>query len=108
MESFGEGEAAKEEGCIESIAGKGVDKQGQAGEIAGAEAGDCVRVGVEDFPDREIRDQKELERPEDNSDTDAGSALAFAEPCTDEHLQKKTGIDHRNQAMHANQEVTRQ
>src|SRR5215472_11369446 len=108
LESFGKGEGAKKERCIESIAGKGVDKQGQAGEIAGAKAGERVRVGVIDLPDSEIRDQKELKCPEDNSDTNAGSAPAFAEPCTDEHLQKKTGIDHRNQAMHANQEVTRQ
>lgn len=104
-ETFGQGVAAEKKSGVKSVASEGVPKKWNGGDVAGAEAGSVVRIGVHELPEGEIRDEEELDSAEERGETDAGDGAAVAEPEADVYADEEAGVDDRDYFVEAYEEV---
>lgn len=104
--AFGEGVAAEQERGVEGVAGQGVPEEGNAGDVAGEEAGGGVRKTAEELPDGKIGDEEKLDGAEKRGEADARDGPAIAKPEADGDVEEEAGVNDEHQFMETDEKVT--
>ena len=102
-EMFREGVAAEEQSHVEGIPGEGVPEKGKAGQVASGQAGGGFWVGIQEPPDCQVGEEEELGGAEERCCADAENASAILQEAADEDAEEKTGVDHRDEPVKADE-----
>src|SRR5205814_2100633 len=104
-EALGQGEAAEEQSGVEGVARERVPEERKAAKIASGQTRGGFGEGIQEPPYAEVGDEKKLNRAEESRGGDASERAMIVHPASDEHAEKKAGVDDGHEFVEADEDV---